>query len=96
MLHSVLQITVDDKGVALIFVFGLPGFLKHNHPGSCAESAGKVLDVLDVKGVTFSAGLTTGPVFCGLVGNPESRCEYAMMGGTFPAWGRGGGGGGLA
>ena len=88
-----LQITMDDKGVALIFVFGLPGFLKHNHPGSCAESAGKVLDALNVKGISFSAGLTTGPVFCGLVGNPSSRCEYAMMGGMFPPSTEGGGGG---
>ena len=38
----------------------------------------------NVEGVTFSAGLTTGDVFSGLVGNPASRCKYAMMGGTFP------------
>lgn len=77
------QITVDDKGVVAIFLFGLPGNSSvGRHPVSCALAAHEVLESLEFAGIRFCAGLSTGSVFCGLVGDVDVRCEYAVMGGT--------------
>lgn len=75
---------MDDKGVAAIFVFGLPGSLRSHHEMTCATAAMRVLEVLQSDTVHFTAGLTTGSAFCGLVGDPARRCEYAVMGGACP------------
>ena len=78
------QITVDDKGLAMIFVFGLPGYRSNVQSVACIRSAGKVLDLLAEAGLKGTAGVSMGVCFCGLVGNPRTRCEYAVMGGGRP------------
>mmetsp|Transcript_3596 Transcript_3596/g.8578 ORF Transcript_3596/g.8578 Transcript_3596/m.8578 type:complete len:1140 (-) Transcript_3596:2301-5720(-) len=77
------QVTVDEKGLAAIFVFGLPGLMQHSHLLRCVMAGIHIRNL--VKGhadVTLSAGLATGSCYCGLVGNPRTRCEYAVMGDT--------------
>eukprot|EP00873_Tetraselmis_striata_P038272 jgi/Tetstr1/458536/TSEL_044939.t1 len=75
------QITVDDKGLAMIFVFGLPGYRSHRQTLPCILATGKVLDLVATLGVAATAGVSMGACFCGLVGHPGIRCEYAVMGG---------------
>ena len=75
------QITVDEKGLAAIFVFGLPGFGQYNHALMCLQSSLAILDVMETGGMETHAGLATGACFCGLVGDPMQRCEYAVLGG---------------
>jgi len=74
------QITMDDKGLAMIFVFGLPGYTSHRQSVPCIVAAQKVLRHMTAAGVRGTAGITTGHCFCGLVGDPKIRCEYAVMG----------------
>ena len=53
--------------------------LSHTHAHAntgCAMRIGKELREM---GVSSSAGVTTGEVYCGLVGG-ETRCEYALIG----------------
>ena len=72
---------MDDKGVALIFAFGLPGSSHPGHSKTCAMAAHSVLKALEIEGMQFSAGLTRGAAFVGLTGDPSRRCEYTIMGG---------------
>lgn len=76
------QITVDDKGLAMIFVFGLPGYRSKKLTMPCLLAGTKVTAMLSGAGVDGTAGVTTGRCFCGLVGDPFIRCEYMVMGGT--------------
>ncbi|CAM9859040.1 unnamed protein product, partial [Phaeothamnion confervicola] len=74
----VRQFVVDDKGCILIVCFGVPGFSHDNDPelgvllGLSVRNGG-------APGVRASVGITTGRVFCGIVG-AEKRREYAMVG----------------
>ena len=73
------QITVDEKGFVLIFAFGLPGFA-HSSPAVLAVRA--ALELQATLRVSQSIGINTGLCFCGLVGVPNLRCEYAVVGDT--------------
>ena len=72
---------MDEKGLAAIFVFGLPGFGQENHALMCLKSSLAILEVMETGGMDTHAGLATGGCFCGLVGDPMQRCEYAVLGG---------------
>ena len=74
---------MDEKGLAAIFVFGLPGFGQYNHALMCLKSSLAILDVMETGGMETHAGLATGACFCGLVGDPMQRCEYAVLGGEY-------------
>eukprot|EP00951_Prasinocladus_malaysianus_P010334 scaffold75745_cov19-Prasinocladus_malaysianus.AAC.1 len=77
----VVQVTVDDKGLAAIFVFGLPGLIQGNHMVNCVTAALKIFQqVIGASGMDFTAGITTGSCFCGLIGDLNTRAEYAVMG----------------
>jgi hypothetical protein len=78
------QIAVDDKGLAMIFAFGLPGYISNRQCVPCILAAVKVMDILTGVGIHGTAGITTGMCFCGLVGDPTIRCEYLVMGGKMP------------
>ena len=68
---------VDDKGMVLIACFGL---VAHEDDAERAtRCAMEIARDLLMSGVTSSAGVTTGEVFCGLIGG-ETRCEYALIG----------------
>jgi hypothetical protein len=66
----------------MIFAFGLPGYRSNRQATPCILAGRKVLEIMKVAGVRGTAGITTGMCFCGLVGDPRIRCEYAVMGGT--------------
>jgi hypothetical protein len=82
--REIPKITVDDKGLAMIFVFGLPGYRGKQQCTPAILAARKVLDQMSKAGVRGTAGITSGTCFCGLVGDPRIRCEYAVMGGESP------------
>eukprot|EP00873_Tetraselmis_striata_P026006 jgi/Tetstr1/446270/TSEL_033814.t1 len=71
---------MDDKGLAMIFVFGLPGYQSNRQSVPGIIAARKVLQHLSGAGIHGYAGISAGTCFCGLVGNPNIRCEYAVMG----------------
>eukprot|EP00873_Tetraselmis_striata_P001145 jgi/Tetstr1/421409/TSEL_001176.t1 len=74
------QITVDDKGLAMIFVFGLPGYQCSKVSMPCLQAGRKVVAMMSAAGLACTAGVTMGMCFCGLVGDPSIRCEYMVMG----------------
>eukprot|EP00466_Bigelowiella_natans_P012432 jgi/Bigna1/68358/fgenesh1_pg.6_\ len=76
---TVNKLLVDDKGVVVLAVFGLPPY---RHPDDAARA---VLAGLSMKmifktyGFSCSIGIVSGRVFCGMVGG-ESRREYTTIG----------------
>jgi class 3 adenylate cyclase len=75
------QFCVDDKGVVLIGAFGLPGFHHEDNEARAISSAMELRSGLMAIGLKSKIGIAKGEkVFCGLVGHPRLRCEYAMMG----------------
>ncbi|XP_071487219.1 adenylate cyclase type 10-like [Diadema antillarum] len=70
-----------DKGTSFLVLFGLPGF-KHEHEACHAvQCAGQIKDVVSamIEVKQISIGVTTGKVFCGVVGHAE-RHEYTVIG----------------
>eukprot|EP00039_Didymoeca_costata_P023143 m.6119 g.6119 ORF g.6119 m.6119 type:complete len:1303 (-) comp3487_c0_seq1:443-4351(-) len=78
---SVNKMTIDDKGLVFLCVFGLHPLYHTDDPRRAvcaAQMAIKRLPKLG-DGVTVSVGVTTGPTFCGVVGSKRRR-EYTVMG----------------
>lgn len=78
---SINKFMVDDKGLVVLCVFGLPP-MAHADDAKRAAAAAKMLTDYTEEvgpGVTCSVGVTSGFVFCGVVGAPERR-EYTVMG----------------
>ena len=72
---------MDEKGLAAIFVFGLPSSWHGNLALRCLQASLEITKVMDDEGVVGHAGIDYGPCYCGLVGDSSSRCEYTVMGG---------------
>ncbi|CAB3233369.1 unnamed protein product [Arctia plantaginis] len=75
------KIILFDKDVMMLVIFGLRGF-KHESEAQaalkCGYSIKKSVSALD--GVSeVSIGVTTGPVYCGVVGHPLRR-EFTVIG----------------
>ena len=71
------QFLVDDKGMVLIACFGLVA-----HEDDAERAVRCAMDIsmdLERRSIVSSSGVTTGDVYCGLVGG-ETRCEYALIG----------------
>jgi class 3 adenylate cyclase/tetratricopeptide (TPR) repeat protein len=78
---SINKINVDDKGITVIAVLGLPPFSHENDPARGVQAAltiRKELQSLHGK-VKSNIGITTGRIFCGSIGN-EQRREYTIIG----------------
>jgi class 3 adenylate cyclase len=76
---SVNKLSADDKGVTFVAALGLPPLA---HEDDALRGVLVALDIkaaLDGMGQQCSIGVTSGRVFCGIIGNQE-RCEYTMIG----------------
>jgi class 3 adenylate cyclase len=73
------QVVVDDKGLTLIAVFGLPPLAHEDDPARAARAALAVQAALGELGVRCAIGLATGQAFCGAVGSQVHR-EYDVIG----------------
>merc|ERR1711965_926189 len=74
---TIRQFLVDDKGTVLIANFGIVA-----HENDAERATRCSMDIssdLRKQQISSSSGVTTGKVFCGLVGS-EMRCEYALIG----------------
>ena len=74
---TIRQFLVDDKGMVLIACFGIVAH--ENDSERATRCALEIERYLKRQDITSSCGVTTGEVFCGLVGG-ETRCEYALIG----------------
>jgi len=78
---SVNKFLMDDKGSTLIAVFGLPPISHHDDATRAVLAALAVCDELWDLELQASVGVTTGVVFCGVVGS-TTRKEYSVLGDT--------------
>merc|ERR1712228_489045 len=72
---------MDDKGSTLIAVFGLPPLAHEDDSARGIQGALAICHNLSELGFTASIGVTTGPAYCGVVGNYHRR-EYSVLGDT--------------
>eukprot|EP00049_Salpingoeca_infusionum_P014913 m.285394 g.285394 ORF g.285394 m.285394 type:complete len:1205 (-) comp15776_c0_seq1:3067-6681(-) len=83
---AINKLMVDDKGFVALAVFGVAPWI---HPDDPARGVCAALDVTDAIGelqrkkaefeISTSVGVSTGNVFCGVVGSPD-RHEYTVLG----------------
>lgn len=77
---TVNKFLMDDKGVLLLTVFGLPPMSHFNDDAARATIAGmRMLQSIKEEGVVGRVGIATGIVWCGTLGNLTRR-EYTVMG----------------
>ncbi|MCB9136082.1 MAG: AAA family ATPase [Anaerolineales bacterium] len=76
---SINKLNVDDKGVTLLAVQGLPPLSHEDDAVRGVQTALELKNRLDKLNLRNSIGVTTGLVFCGVVGNTLRR-EYTLMG----------------
>ena len=70
---SLKQVVVDDKGLTLIAVFGLPLLAHEDDPARATRAALGVQAALGGLGLRCAIGLATGRAFCGAVGSDVRR-----------------------
>ncbi|HMA36531.1 MAG TPA: AAA family ATPase [Chloroflexia bacterium] len=78
---SINKLSVDDKGVTLVAALGLPPLAHADDPVRGVAAALAMQEQLRAQGMRSAIGVTTGRVFCGVVGS-DIRREYTMIGGV--------------
>ena len=73
------KVSVDEKGVTLLAVFGLPPRVHEDDAARACRAALAIHRALQQAGETASIGIATGRAFCGEVGG-EVRREYTVIG----------------
>ncbi len=76
---SVNTINVDEKGVNLVCVLGLPPFSHEDDPARGVLAALEMRARLQQSGWQSSIGISSGRVLCGTIGS-ETRQEYNLTG----------------
>src|ERR1700691_2258960 len=76
---SEYQFLMDDKGLILIGVFGLPPLSHEDDPVRGVQAALAIRAELERMGIAASFGITSGRSFCGVLGNAK-RCQYTAVG----------------
>ncbi|KAF7459232.1 putative adenylate cyclase [Cryptosporidium felis] len=76
---SVNKFLVDDKGVLLLVIFGLPPVYHLDDPLRAVFAGLRILDSIRFMGLSSSIGIGTGRVWIGTVGC-EIRKEYTALG----------------
>jgi class 3 adenylate cyclase/tetratricopeptide (TPR) repeat protein len=76
---SLKEVIVDDKGLTLVAVFGLPPLAHEDDPARAARAALVTHRALGELGMRCAIGLATGQAFCGAVGSDLHR-EYGTIG----------------
>jgi hypothetical protein len=69
---------VDDKGCVLIALWGVPTAAYPDNAARAVTAAGRICTVLGEMDMQVSAGVTTGVVYCGCVGNTVQRAYCAV------------------
>ncbi|MSP93115.1 MAG: hypothetical protein EXR79_15165 [Myxococcales bacterium] len=75
---GVHKVTMDEKGVLVVAVFGLPPHSYENNAARGARAAIEVHDRLKKLSIDHGIGVTTGRAWCGLIGN-DWRREYTVI-----------------
>ncbi|MFN8672430.1 MAG: adenylate/guanylate cyclase domain-containing protein [Candidatus Sericytochromatia bacterium] len=73
------KINIDEKGIAIIFAFGLPYFSHRDDSVRAIKTALQIQNKLNEFDIDYSIGITTGKVFCGEIGT-TFRKEYTIIG----------------
>lgn len=76
---SVNKLSVDDKGVTLVAALGLAPLAHEDDPMRGVQAALAMQEALRALGLRWAIGVTTGRVFCGIIGN-ATRQEYTIIG----------------
>ena len=84
---SLNKISQDDKGIMVDAAFGLPPLAHTDDPLRGIQAALMIRDELQQRGMRGAIGITTGRVFCGLVGTDQRR-EYTFLGNSVNLAGR--------
>lgn len=76
---SINKLSVDDKGVSLLAALGLPPLAHEDDPDRGIKAALTINNRLKEMGIRSSIGVSSGRVYCGVVGSALRR-EYTIMG----------------
>lgn len=78
---TVNKLNLDEKGLSLLAVFGLPPASHENNAQRAVTTSLELQSTLEGYALTASMGITSGRVFCGEVGS-DWRREYTLLGDT--------------
>ncbi len=78
---AIENLAEDHDGLTLVAAFGLPNITYENDAVRAVRSALSARAELRHFGLDCSIGVTTGRLFCGLIGN-DHRCTYSLVGDT--------------
>ncbi len=84
---SINKISQDDKGVMIDAALGLPPLAHTDDPLRGIQTAMLIRDELHARSIRGAIGVTTGRVFCGLIGTNHRR-EYTFIGNSVNLAGR--------
>ena len=73
------ELTMDDKGTTVSLVLGIPPYTHEDDSSRAVAAALELRNKIADLGLSSGVGVTSGPTFCGVVGN-ATRSDFAMLG----------------